>query len=202
MTATRLSGLVLLAPLWVACNVAPVPPPREPPVNQAPPPAEVEGVPELAVCETWAHRNGGDCRDEMRSVASGSSSGAQSLLTPYTMYESCILFGGRRIAVAGCVEAPDCAGFASCTGEILQQPWDPREAPDLCQAYLRRKTGPCRGAVQEVVWALPPDKKTRATASYGLYELCLADPPIREAIARCMMESCEAFAACVFDLAP
>ncbi|MDP7112228.1 MAG: hypothetical protein QGH45_09700 [Myxococcota bacterium] len=203
MTVNRFWVLALMAPLWAACNVAPVPPPREAPENPAPSPAEVGGVPDLSVCETWAHRKSGECRDEMQYVATGAASGAQSMLSPYSLYESCLLFGGRRTAVAACVEAPDCAGLVGCTGEILQQRWDPREAPDLCQAYLRRKTGPCKGAMQEVILMLPPDqKKPAAEAAYGLYDRCLAEPTIEAAIAGCMMESCEAFAACLFEIAP
>jgi len=167
------------------------------------PPSATDPVPDLSVCEAWALRKSDACRQEVSSAMMPSSTSTESpLLTPYTLYGSCALFEERRRAVGRCVETEDCAAFARCTGGIVGQRWDPREAPDLCQAFLRRKTGACRTAVREAVWAIPPDQKqARVAASYALYDRCVAEPATREAIAACMMEDCEPFAACLLDVA-
>ncbi len=196
--------LVLLPIALMACGPQPTPGAAEVRIAPAatPAPPGLTELPDLAVCETWARRKSGECRDDILSLAPSSPPDSVPLFTPYSLYESCVLFGECRVHVARCVAADECARFAACTGEAVGQRWDPRLAPDLCDAFLRRKTGSCKPAIQELLWQLPPEgKPARLEATYALYDRCGTDPAIHEAIAGCMMMKCDEFAPCVMELA-
>ncbi len=159
-------------------------------------------VPSAAICEDWGRRSSGECDDAIRGTSAAAVAGVQ-ISTPYSLYEQCVLFPTRRSRVEACLRAQDCGAFAICTVSMIDG-WDPRQSPDLCTAFLGRKTGVCAEAVTTATAAISGTEETRVRVQrelYGLVRECPRNPFRKAALGECMMEeTCADFAACLLKI--
>lgn len=82
--------------------------------------------PTQPVCLRWRERKR-ECSDALMEAMSRprDPESPQRLLRSLHLAAQCQCYEERRDALKACVEAPDCAGFASCTIELTHDDWVP-----------------------------------------------------------------------------
>ena len=172
--------------------------PAETPEVPAETPFERSG---LQVCESWAARKLGECRESL--MDSQPPEEAAASLRPVTLYEQCRWFAERRMRVSRCLEKEDCEAFAQCSLELAFDAWTPPPSAELCDAMVARRQGPARHAVDALANQVT-DAVNRRTIRLQLHQLhgsCLTDEPTRMGVLDCMQENDERFVACLLELA-
>jgi hypothetical protein len=95
---------------------------------------------DASVCEAWGIRKH-ECGVEMRSHLPPASERIR-VEQPYNLYDQCRVFPQRNAAVAACNGVESCSAFAECTMTLTFDGFDPRTAPDMCDAFAGRGGAP------------------------------------------------------------
>ena len=56
-----------------------------------------------------------------------------------SLTDQCLMYPTRRAEIETCMQKTDCGHLAQCIQKIINTPWNPKNDPDLCDAFRIRK---------------------------------------------------------------
>jgi hypothetical protein len=118
-------------------------------------------------------------------------------MSPYTQYERCVFFPERRSAIADCLKLQDCEQWAACDAQLLVDDWRISSSPSICEAVTLRRLGPAKDAFWALGAGYPDGMKGLVIHMAQLGVACPEDPGLQQALAGCLLQEDEAFAACL-----
>ena len=56
-----------------------------------------------------------------------------------SLTDQCLMYPTRRAEIETCMQKTDCGHLAQCIQKVINTPWNPKNDPDLCDAFRIRK---------------------------------------------------------------